>query len=96
MESKEIMATLGCSQRMATQAMHLSLEKGTLATPYPKTGKKLPENVSEAVENFYRQDDISRQRQITYGALHASKESASSEVAYWSQEKTTEYASNDD
>ena len=54
------MATFGCSQRMATQAMHLSLEKGILATPNPKTGKKLPENVSEDVENFYRQDDISR------------------------------------
>ena len=54
------MATFGCSQRMATQAMHLSLEKGILATPNPKTGKKLPENVSEAVEHFYRQDDISR------------------------------------
>ena len=57
---RKTMATFGCSQRMATQAMHLSLEKGILATPNPKTGKKLPENVSEAVENFYRQDDISR------------------------------------
>eukprot|EP00795_Rhopilema_esculentum_P004766 gene4766-21070_t len=58
---RKIMATFGCSQRMATQAMHLSLEKGILATPNPKTGKKLPENVSEAVGNFYRQDDITNE-----------------------------------
>ena len=57
---RKIMSKFGCSQRMATQAKHLSFEKGILATPNPKTGKKLPENVTAAVEMFYRQDDISR------------------------------------
>ena len=57
---RKMMSKFGCSQRMATQAKHLSFEKGILATPNPKTGKKLPENVTAAVEMFYRQDDISR------------------------------------
>ena len=54
------MEKFGCSQRMATQAKHLVLEKGILSTPDPKMGKALPVEITEMAISFYKEDDISR------------------------------------
>ena len=54
------MEKFGCSQRMATQAKHLVLEKGILSTPNPKMGKALPVEITEMEISFYKEDDISR------------------------------------
>ena len=57
---RKIMEKFGCSQRMATQAKHLVLEKGILSTPNPKLGKALPVEITEMIISFYKEDDISR------------------------------------
>ena len=57
---RKIMEKFGCSQRMATQAKHLVLEKGILSTPTLKMGKALPVEITEIVISFYKEDDISR------------------------------------
>ena len=57
---RKIMEKFGCSQRMATQANYLVLEKGILSTPIPKMGKALPVEITEMVISFYKEDDISR------------------------------------
>ena len=46
------MEKYGCSQRMATQAKHLVLEKGILSTPNPKMGKAQPVEITEMVISF--------------------------------------------
>lgn len=55
-----MMSKFGCSNRMATQAKHLALEKGILSTPNPKIGRALEDDTTEAVRAFYHHDDISR------------------------------------
>ena len=57
---RKIMEKIVCSQRMATEAEHLVLEKGILSTPNPKMGKVLPIEITEMVISFYKEDDISR------------------------------------
>ena len=54
------METFGCSQRMATQAKHLVLEKEILSTLNPKMGTALSAEIREIVISFYNEDDISR------------------------------------
>ena len=49
-----------CSQRMATQAKHLAIEKGILSTPNPKVGRGLEPDTVESVKKFYYKDKISR------------------------------------
>ena len=48
------MEKFGCSQRMATQAMHLILEKQVLSTPNPKMGNAVPVEIREMVIFFIR------------------------------------------
>ena len=55
-----MMLEFGCSQRMATQAKHLAIQKGILAAPNPKAGKRLATETISSIETFYRHDDISR------------------------------------
>ena len=57
---RKIMEKFGCSQRMATQAMHLVSEKGILSTPNPTMGKALSVEITEMVISVYKEDDISR------------------------------------
>ena len=57
---RKMMLEFGCSQRMATQAKHLAIQKGILATPNPKAGKRLATETTSSIEAFYRHDDISR------------------------------------
>ena len=57
---RKIMEEFGCSQRMATQAKHLAIEKGILSTPNPKVGKGLDPDTAASVRNFYYNEDISR------------------------------------
>ena len=57
---RKMMAKFGCSQRMATQAKHLVIEKGILSTPNPKIGRTLEDDTANAVSAFYYEDDISR------------------------------------
>ena len=57
---RKMMLEFGCSQRMATQAKHLAIQKGILATPNPKAGKRLATETISSIETFYRHDDISR------------------------------------
>ena len=54
-----MMSKFGCSNRMATQAKHLAMEKGILSTPNLKIGKALEDETSEVVRMFYHHDDIS-------------------------------------
>ena len=54
------MEKFGCSQKMATEAKHVVLEKGILSTPNPKIDKGLPVEIREMVISFYKEDDISR------------------------------------
>ena len=49
-----------CSNRMATQAKHLALEKGIFSNPNPRSGKAIEEDTADAVREFYHRDDISR------------------------------------
>ena len=57
---RKMMLRFGCSNRMATQAKHLALEKGILSNPNPKSGKPIEEDTADAVREFYHHDNISR------------------------------------
>ena len=63
---RKIMEKFSCSQRMATQAIHLVLEKGILSTPNSKMGKALPVEITEMAISFYKEDDISREKRLFY------------------------------
>jgi len=43
----------GCSQRMATQAKRLAIEKGILSTPNPKVGRGLEPDAVESVKKMF-------------------------------------------
>ena len=53
--------TFGVSEHMARIAKVIQTEKGLLATPNPKPGKRLPEETIEKVKEFYESDKVSRQ-----------------------------------
>ena len=42
------------------QARKLKSENGILAMPLPKSGRSLPDNVTERVREFYENEDYSR------------------------------------
>ena len=46
---RRIMERFGCSQRMATQAKRLAIEKGILSSPNPKVGRRLEPDTVESV-----------------------------------------------
>jgi len=50
----------GCSQRMATQAKRLAIEKGILSTPNPKVGRGFEPDTVESVKKIFYKDKISR------------------------------------
>ena len=57
---RKVMAEFGCSQRMATNAKRLAIERGILSTPNPRVGRTLAKDTVIKVKEFYYQDDISR------------------------------------
>ena len=52
------MNKFGCSQRMATQAKHLVIEKGILSIPNPKVGRGLEPDIVESVKKIFYKDNI--------------------------------------
>ncbi len=60
------MKEFGCSQRLATKAKHLAIEKGILTTPNPKVGRTLSKDTEKKVKEFYYLDDVSRVCQQSY------------------------------
>jgi len=57
---RRIMEKFGCSQRMATQAKRLAIEKGILSTPNPKVGRGFEPDTVESVKKIFYKDKISR------------------------------------
>lgn len=57
----KIMDTFKCSQYMARQAKSLVKERGVLSTPNPHLGKRLPNETTDMVTQFYYSSEISRQ-----------------------------------
>ena len=57
---RRIMNKFGCSQRMATQAKRLVIEKGILSIPNPKVGRGLEPDIVESVKKIFYKDNISR------------------------------------
>eukprot|EP00112_Aurelia_sp_Birch-Aquarium-sp1_P015851 Seg3541.3 transcript_id=Seg3541.3/GoldUCD/mRNA.D3Y31 product="hypothetical protein" protein_id=Seg3541.3/GoldUCD/D3Y31 len=49
---RKLMAEFGCSQRMATNAKHLAIERGILSSPNPKVGRTLAKDTVTKVKEF--------------------------------------------
>lgn len=58
---KRIMEEFGCSQYMARQTKELVKEKGIFSTPNPRLGKRLDKRTEEAVVQFYKSPEVSRE-----------------------------------
>ena len=60
-KQNEILDFFPVTKYMITESKKLLQEKGILASPEPKKGRSLPKDIVELVENFYCDDEYSRQ-----------------------------------